>query len=50
MNFKELTFKQILLIGAISIGGIIAITSPEHMNDAMDNTIWAVVLIAFFID
>lgn len=41
MDLKELTFKQILLIIAISIGGVIAISSPEHMDDAMDNTIWA---------
>lgn len=47
---EKLTFKQLLILISICVGGICAISSPEHMDDAMSNTIWAILLIAFVTD
>jgi hypothetical protein len=48
INFKNLKAEDIAMLLAIIIGGIYAITNPEHINDAMNNTIISVILIRLF--
>lgn len=48
MGKFNLTFRQILVIIAVLIGGIFSIINPDKYSEAMDHTILAVILIALF--
>ena len=48
IKFRRIGAEDIAMLLAILIGGIYAITNPEHIDDAMSNTIMAVILIRLF--
>jgi len=48
INFKEIDSEEIASLLAIIIGGVIAITHPEYMDDAFHNTVVGIILIKLF--
>lgn len=48
INFNKLSAEDIACLLAIIIGGCVSIMNPEYMDDAIGNTVFAIILIKLF--